>query len=102
MVRGGSVRDSPPKPGPDYLLCVVEVADSSLRYDQGTKLRLYARHAIPVYIIIDLIHRVAEVYSMPDRASSTYTSMSKSLPEDWLVIPTGAEPLRVRVADLLP
>lgn len=41
-------------PGPDDVLLVVEVADSSLQYDRDVKLALYARHGIAEVWLIDL------------------------------------------------
>jgi Uma2 family endonuclease len=40
-------------PGPSDVLLVVEVAQSSLRYDRGVKLPLYAQYRIPEYWLID-------------------------------------------------
>ena len=44
---------------------LVEVADSSLAYDRGTKLPLYARHDIPEVWIVDPAGRRVEVYAAP-------------------------------------
>jgi len=41
-------------PGPGDVLLVVEVADSSLRYDREIKIPLYARHGIPEAWLLDL------------------------------------------------
>jgi Uma2 family endonuclease len=41
-------------PGPADVLLVVEVADSSLRFDQDTKAALYAAHGIPEMWLVDL------------------------------------------------
>ena len=38
------------------VLLLVEVADSSLAYDRGRKLALYARHGVPEVWIVDLVH----------------------------------------------
>jgi hypothetical protein len=35
------------------VLLIVEVSDTTLDYDRGEKLRLYARHGIPEYWIVD-------------------------------------------------
>ncbi|MFM8805701.1 MAG: Uma2 family endonuclease, partial [Planctomycetia bacterium] len=40
-------------PGPADVLLVIEVADTSLAYDLGTKVPLYARHGIPEVWVID-------------------------------------------------
>jgi Uma2 family endonuclease len=49
---------------PDVLL-VVEVADTSLRYDRTVKLRLYARAGIPEYWLIDASAETLEIYRAP-------------------------------------
>jgi len=59
------------RPGPADTLLVVEVADSSLRFDRETKMRLYARHEIPEAWLVDLRgHRLAR-YRAPHEG--TYT-----------------------------
>lgn len=47
------------------VLLLVEIADSSLSYDQTRKLRLYAKHQIPEYWIINLNQPCLEVYREP-------------------------------------
>jgi Uma2 family endonuclease len=52
-------------PGPDDIQLVVEVAVSSLAFDQGEKLALYAAHAIEMYWIANLVDKRIEVHSQP-------------------------------------
>ena len=47
------------------MLLVIEVADTSLRYDQTVKLRLYARAGIPEYWIVDANTEMLEIYRSP-------------------------------------
>ena len=47
------------------VLLLVEVADSSLAWDRGPKLGLYARHAVPEVWIVDLPGRAVEVCRGP-------------------------------------
>jgi Uma2 family endonuclease len=42
-------------PGPADVLLLIEVSDTTLRYDLSTKARLYATHGIPEYWVIDLV-----------------------------------------------
>ena len=47
------------------VLLLVEVADSSLAYDRGPKLALYARHGVPEVWIVDLAGRAVEICREP-------------------------------------
>lgn len=47
------------------VLLIVEVSDTTLEYDRGEKLRLYARHSVPEYWIVDLQGNRLEVYREP-------------------------------------
>ena len=53
------------RPGPADVLLVVEVADSSLRFDRTVKLPLYARAGIAELWIVDLKRRVVDVHRKP-------------------------------------
>jgi Uma2 family endonuclease len=52
-------------PGPGDVLLIVEVAHSTLSYDRGIKLPLYARAGIPEVWIVDVEHRGVDVYHEP-------------------------------------
>ena len=52
-------------PNADDVLLLIEVADSSLSFDQNQKLRLYARHNIPEYWLMNLNDSCVEVYHQP-------------------------------------
>ena len=47
------------------VLLLVEIADSSLAYDRGPKLALYARHGVPEVWIVDLAERAVEICEQP-------------------------------------
>jgi Uma2 family endonuclease len=47
------------------VLLLVEVADSSLAWDRGPKLALYARHGVPEVWIVDLRGRTVDVCRQP-------------------------------------
>lgn len=47
------------------VLLLVEVADTSLKYDRETKATLYARAGIVEMWLVDLTHGVVEVYRNP-------------------------------------
>ena len=52
-------------PGPDDVLLIIEVSDSSLSYDRNVKLALYARFGIPEVWIANIPARVVETYTDP-------------------------------------
>ena len=52
-------------PGPDDVLLLIEVADTTLAYDRNTKLKLYARAGIAESWIVNLQSKCLEVYREP-------------------------------------
>jgi Uma2 family endonuclease len=52
-------------PGAADVLLVIEVAETSLAYDLGTKVPLYARHGIPEVWVIDAATRRIRVFRRP-------------------------------------
>ncbi|MFN8525500.1 MAG: Uma2 family endonuclease [Chloroflexota bacterium] len=44
---------------------VIEVSDSTLAYDRGVKMALYARQGVPEAWIVDLPNRLVHVYRQP-------------------------------------
>lgn len=53
------------KPVSSDILCVIEVADSSLRRDRTTKQQIYAAGNVARYFLINLQQRVIEEFSQP-------------------------------------
>ena len=53
------------RPQADDVLLLIEVADSSLRYDLGKKANLYAAAGILDYWVVDLEHQKVEVFREP-------------------------------------
>ncbi len=54
-------------PKPEEIYAIVEIADSTLRFDTGRKLQLYARYGIRDYFVVDLNDTVLLHYSSPHR-----------------------------------
>ena len=71
-------------PGPADILLLVEVADSSLRFDRTVKLPLYARAGIAEVWIVDLQHQVLEAYRAP--AVGGYGETTKHQPGEELAL----------------
>lgn len=52
-------------PRPTDVFLVLEVSDSTVRYDSQTKLAAYARVGIPEYWIVNLADNTIDVYRQP-------------------------------------
>jgi Uma2 family endonuclease len=64
-------------PGPADVFLVVEVADSSLRFDHDTKVSLYAAHGIPEVWLVDLRGRRLVRYRAPQQGAYTLVDEPK-------------------------
>jgi Uma2 family endonuclease len=53
------------EPVREDVLLLIEVAETSLRYDRSTKLLLYAETAIPEYWVVDCAAKTVEVHREP-------------------------------------
>ena len=103
IVRGTADDYLERHPGATDILCLMEVADSSLRLDRGTKLAIYAKSGIPLYVLINLPDRVIEVYRDPVKAGERYATVVTLHLGDKLELPTASgKPLVVSVRSLLP
>jgi Uma2 family endonuclease len=85
---------------------VVEVADSSLRFDRRQKSRLYARAGLAEYWIVNIVDHALEVYRQPEPETDEcldwiYRSREILRPPA-IVTPLAAPHARIAVADLLP
>jgi len=90
-------------PGPADVLCVIEVADASLRRDRMIKQRIYASAAISQYIIINLSQRRVELYSQPVPDKGQYADKRIISAKEKLSLPTGtSKRLPVPLKQLLP
>lgn len=68
-------------------LLVVEVAESSLRYDLNAKAPLYAEAGVPEYWVVNLVDRELVVLRSPEegayRHRETYRSGDRVSPQAW-------------------
>ena len=53
------------EPHADDVVLLIEVADTSLRYDRSTKVRLYAGAGVPEYWLVDCTAESVEVFRTP-------------------------------------
>lgn len=86
-------------PGPGDICLIVEVADTSLRFDLQTKAALYARTGVPEYWVVDIIGRRIIIHRKPE--SEGYLQVTESLSDEMISALSRPEsPLQV--SDLLP
>lgn len=95
----GSPRDYSDHPTTANL--VVEIADTTLAFDKGRKLRLYAAASLPEYWILDLSSRRLLVYRQPQPSSKDY-AQTMICRESEVISPLSAPQGIIRVADILP
>jgi Uma2 family endonuclease len=86
-------------PGPADVLLVVEVSDTTLRFDLRNKILLYARAGIAEYWVADIVGRRFIVHRQPE--GERYTEVLEYGAED-MISPLSRPEASVRVADLLP
>jgi Uma2 family endonuclease len=102
VVRGTIVDYAEEHPGPADIALVAEVADRSrLAIDRKYGTELYGPAGIPVYWIVNLVHRQVEVYGDPGPegyASRAVYPEGQSVP----VVICGRQVGRIAVKDILP
>jgi len=64
-------------PGPEGVLLLIEVSDTTLTYDRGVKLPLYARAGIREVWIVDLSGEVIERHTGPSGYSYRHTERAR-------------------------
>ncbi len=67
-------------PTPADLLLLIEVGDTSIRYDRKVKAPLYARHGVPEYWLLHLGKKTIEVFCDP--GPTGYRHISRHGPDD--------------------
>ena len=82
IVEGNARSYTRRNPGPADVLAVIEVADSSLAFDRGPKLRLYASAGIRSYVIVDIPGARIEVHQDPDPARGCYVRRNDAGPAE--------------------
>ena len=85
-------------PGPDDVLLIVEVSDTTLAYDRDVKLSLYARHGIPEVWLLDVNSGELAVYREP--AEGQYRLIRKPMRAE-VVSPTLVPAVAISLAEVL-
>lgn len=90
-------RNEPRGEQPGHALLMIEVANTSLRFDRKQKAAVYAENGVPEYWVIDVVAERVEVFTQP--TAESYAQSSAYVRGD--SIPLGAFPdVVVAVDDL--
>jgi len=104
IVRGRPQDYSDRHPGPDDVISVVEISQSSLEHDRSTKLRIYAAAGIAQYVIVNLVDSRVEVYEDPDPEAGGFRQVRLLTAGDRIelrISPSG-DRLEIPASDWLP
>jgi Uma2 family endonuclease len=99
VLRPRADRYSDSHPGPEDVLLLIEVADTSVGIDRGTKAPLYAVSGIPEYWLVDV--RAGEVEVHRESGSSGYGTVTRHRRGE-VLRPVAFPGLDVAVAGILP
>jgi Uma2 family endonuclease len=80
------------------VLLLIEVSDTTARYDRGIKLNLYARHGVCEVWIVDLDNGLMRTYRNP--RGDTYTEVQETAQPGWL-LPQALPGVRIDASKLL-
>jgi len=97
LVRPPSRQYRKRHPGPEDILLLIEIADTSLRYDRDLKIPLYARFGIPEVWLLDLTAKTLTCFSHPD--DSVYARVDRVDAPGRLPVP-GIDGVSVDLTDL--
>lgn len=105
-VVAGQEDDFAERDNPTSALLIAEVANTSIAFDRGRKLQVYAAAKIADYWIVNLKTRKLEVYRKPKADKSSRTGWSYGsitmLTEKESIAPLSKPRASVKVSDLLP
>ena len=93
--RGNSKRH----PTPEEVFLIIEVADTSLRYDREEKLRAYASTGIREFWLLNLQDDILEIYRQPE--GPAYREQL-TIPADGTASPLAFPDVTIALADILP
>ncbi|MFY9778961.1 MAG: Uma2 family endonuclease [Candidatus Baltobacteraceae bacterium] len=85
---------------PAQVFLLVEISDSSLKYDLGSKRARYARAGIAEYWVVDLVHDELRAFTNPDRERGEYRDERRYRPGEEAA-PSAFPDVRIDVARVL-
>lgn len=94
-----SRRSSKRHPTPDEVFLIIEVSDSSVRYDREDKQKAYAKTGIREFWLLNLEDDILEIYRQPE--GETYREKI-IIPADGKASPLEFPDVVIAMADILP
>lgn len=85
-------------PTPNDIFLIVEVADTTIRYDRKVKLPLYGQAGVREYWLVDLNAQCVEVYTQP--FENGYKKLGKFFQTD-IVVSLAFPEIEIAVDDIL-
>ncbi len=79
------------------VLLLIEVSDSTLKYDRGVKLRLYAEAEIAEVWIVNLPRQILEIHTKPSKGKFR---LVKKYEKDQTVSPASLPKIKLKVSDI--
>ena len=98
VARAAADRYRSHNPSAEEVLLVIEVADSTLRFDSHVKLPLYASASVPEVWIVNLVSRAVEVFREPSEAGY---GESRTIKRGESISPASFPGLSIAVSDIL-
>ena len=86
-------------PTPSEVFLIVEVADSSLQYDRGEKMRAYAAVGVREFWILNLEDDQLEIHRQPE--GSAYRELL-TIPADGTASPLAFPDVSIALSDIIP
>lgn len=102
IIRGNPREYAERLPGPGDVLCVIEVAHSSLERDREDKLPIYAAAGVPQYVIVNLLNNTVELYTDPDPSNEQYRTRATFERGQSVSLQLPGGGFELAVADILP
>jgi Uma2 family endonuclease len=104
VATGPAMKYDSRHPGPGDVEFVIEVADTSRKFDREVKNQVYAAAGITVYWIVNVKERVIEVYTKPGNGKSPgYRARKEYAPGSSVLVVVGGKKVgSVPVDELLP
>jgi Uma2 family endonuclease len=85
-------------PTPDDVLLLIEVSDTTVRYDRNVKKPLYARYGIIEYWLVNLKDNCIEVYLKPQAQDYTLIHIKH---KNEIIVPSQLPQITIAVSDVL-